>query len=80
MMLRIPFAALIAFLFAGFMSAPLAQQPARAVAIDDDDIGGVVTSAKGPEAGVWVIAETTGLRHEVPEDRRHRRRGPLRAA
>ena len=29
------------------------------VAIDPDDIGGVVTSAKGPEAGVWVIAETT---------------------
>jgi hypothetical protein len=28
------------------------------VAIDDDDIGGVVTSANGPEAGVWVIAET----------------------
>ena len=25
------------------------------------DIGGVVTSAKGPEAGVWVIAETTEL-------------------
>jgi hypothetical protein len=29
--------------------------------IDDDDIGGVVTSAHGPEAGVWVIAETTDL-------------------
>ena len=29
--------------------------------IDNDDIGGVVTSAKGPEAGVWVIAETTNL-------------------
>ena len=26
-----------------------------------NEIGGVVTSAKGPEAGVWVIAETTGL-------------------
>src|SRR5471032_1070168 len=25
------------------------------------DIGGVVTGASGPEAGVWVIAETTGL-------------------
>jgi hypothetical protein len=25
------------------------------------DLGGVVTSAKGPEAGVWVIAETTDL-------------------
>src|ERR1700712_1165860 len=30
-----------------------------AVAIDPDDIGGVVTSTKGPEAGVWVVAETT---------------------
>ena len=38
-----------------------AQQPA-AVAIDSDDIGGVVTGAKGPEAGVWVIAET----HDLP--------------
>ena len=26
-----------------------------------DEIGGVVTGAKGPEAGVWVIAETTDL-------------------
>jgi hypothetical protein len=32
-----------------------------AVRIDNDDIGGVVTSASGPEAGVWVIAETTDL-------------------
>ncbi len=32
-----------------------------AVAIDADDIGGVVTGASGPEAGVWVIAETTDL-------------------
>src|ERR1700681_3121751 len=31
------------------------------VAIDRDDIGGVVTSSKGPEAGVWVVAETTEL-------------------
>src|SRR5712691_10425656 len=39
-----------------------AQQPAgTAVAVDNDDIGGVVTSAKGPEAGVWVIAETAEL-------------------
>ena len=28
------------------------------VAIDNDDIGGVVTGPRGPEAGVWVIAET----------------------
>ena len=31
------------------------------VEIDADDIGGVVTSANGAEAGVWVIAETTDL-------------------
>jgi len=31
------------------------------VAIDSDDIGGVVTSSNGPEAGVWVIAETLDL-------------------
>lgn len=37
-----------------------AQQNAN-VQIDADDIGGVVTSSKGPEAGVWVIAETTEL-------------------
>src|SRR5262245_61752181 len=32
-----------------------------AVAIDTADIGGVVTSTNGPEAGVWVIAETRDL-------------------
>src|SRR5262245_51930201 len=31
------------------------------VAIDSKSIGGVVTGPKGPEAGVWVIAETTSL-------------------
>jgi len=33
----------------------------QAPAIDADDIGGVVTGPKGPEAGVWVIAETRDL-------------------
>ena len=28
------------------------------IALDGDDVGGVVTSTNGPEAGVWVIAET----------------------
>src|ERR1700722_12192257 len=37
-----------------------AQQTAS-VQIDADDIGGVVSSSKGPEAGVWVIAETMDL-------------------
>src|SRR6266536_6525495 len=41
----------------------LGSQPIQgaAVRIDNDDIGGVVTSANGPEAGVWVIAETSDL-------------------
>jgi hypothetical protein len=32
---------------------------AAPIPIDADAIAGVVTSARGPEAGVWVIAETT---------------------
>jgi hypothetical protein len=36
-----------------------AQQ--AAVEIDKDDIGGVVSGRNGPEAGVWVVAETTEL-------------------
>lgn len=38
-----------------------AQPTIDTVRIDHDDIGGLVTSAHGPEAGVWVIAETTDL-------------------
>ena len=42
-----------------------AKRPApaavAAVAIDADDIGGIVRGPSGPEAGVWVIAETTDL-------------------
>ena len=34
---------------------------AQAVQVDADDIGGVVTGPGGPEAGVWVIAETSDL-------------------
>jgi hypothetical protein len=49
-----------------------AGKPAAEVKIVSDDIGGVVTSAKGPEAGVWVIAETkdlpTGYRKIVVTD------------
>jgi hypothetical protein len=39
-------------------SAAPAPPPAVTVALDADDIGGVVTGPSGPEAGVWVIAET----------------------
>src|SRR5688572_13260572 len=49
-------------LLAASMATPDASQAVRAaVAIDEDDIGGVVTGPRGPEAGVWVIAETTDL-------------------
>jgi hypothetical protein len=41
--------------------APASAQQAAAVAIDTDDIGGVVMGPNGPEAGVWVIAETADL-------------------
>ncbi len=51
-------------LFLAAVAAPRAQEaPAQpaAVQIDDKAIGGVVTSRFGPEAGVWVIAETKDL-------------------
>jgi hypothetical protein len=38
---------------------PSSLHPSEQVTNDADNIGGVVTSSKGPEAGVWVIAETT---------------------
>ena len=41
--------------------APAPALAAEAIPIDADDIGGVVTGASGPEAGVWVIAETAEL-------------------
>jgi hypothetical protein len=37
------------------------QRAGEAVSISDNDIGGVVRSTKGAEAGVWVIAETNEL-------------------
>ena len=39
----------------------LSSQQSATIQIDNDDIAGVVTSNKGPEAGVWVIAETRDL-------------------
>jgi hypothetical protein len=38
-----------------------AQQATGTVSVASADLGGVVTGASGPEAGVWVIAETTDL-------------------
>jgi hypothetical protein len=39
----------------------LRSQQSAGIGIDNDDIGGVVISSKGPEASVWVVAETTDL-------------------
>jgi hypothetical protein len=57
--------AVVAFLCGGVSHA---QQPAQpkptdpaTVTTDDKSIGGVVASRFGPEAGVWVIAETKDL-------------------
>jgi hypothetical protein len=59
-MRRACLAAIIAI--AGFLLTNPARLEAQTrVAIDNDDIGGVVTGPHGPEAGVWVIAETRDL-------------------
>ena len=70
-------AAAAAALFIG-LSAPARAQPA--VAIDGDDIGGVVTGPSGPEAGVWVIAEIERLPNPLRADGRDRRARTLRRA
>ena len=38
-----------------------AQTTGGAITVDSDDLAGTVTGPSGPEAGVWVIAETTDL-------------------
>ena len=46
----------------GLMAGRVASQtPGDAIAIDSDDLAGRVTGPSGPEAGVWVIAETRDL-------------------
>src|SRR5687768_11277197 len=48
-------------LMAALAASISAQPDSEAVAVDADDIGGVVTGPNGPEGGVWVIAETDDL-------------------
>src|SRR5215510_8795357 len=51
-----------ALVLAFALSRGSAQQPASSdVKVGSTDLGGIVTSSKGPEAGVWVIAETSDL-------------------
>src|SRR2546426_6170118 len=48
--------------FAWPTARPAAQpSPSGGVQIDNDDIGGMVPGKNGPEAGVWVVAETSDL-------------------
>jgi hypothetical protein len=62
-MLRLVFRRLLAIaIFAVFAIAYAADLHAQQnVDVGANEVGGVVTSSKGPEAGVWVIAETTDL-------------------
>src|SRR5207249_1491063 len=52
---------LIGFLLLGPIELHAQQSAASDVMVGDGDLGGVVTGPHGPEAGVWVIAETTDL-------------------
>src|SRR5204862_1995332 len=60
--LAMRFLSIVAALALAFAGSALAQQQrAASVNVGEKDIGGVVSGAKGAEAGVWVIAETTDL-------------------
>ena len=62
---RAPYAVVLALGLAVFVVATTPElrgrQASGGVQVDEDDIGGVVTGPNGPEAGVWVIAETLDL-------------------
>ena len=63
---RVSYVSLLVASIAVFLTIWLAAMSAcqltgDAIQIDNDDLGGAVTNQKGPEAGVWVIAETTDL-------------------
>ena len=53
----------LAVMLSAWLTAQPSAQPSTpsGVQIGAGDIGGVVTGTSGPEAGVWVIAETTEL-------------------
>src|ERR1700682_4110739 len=73
---KIFYVAIVAIAVAGLLAVSRpghsARKPAAAIPMNSSDIAGVVTSSKGPEAGVWVIAETkdlgTGYRKIVVTD------------
>src|SRR5207244_8834386 len=54
-----PYVAVMLIVLGTFSTVPRTPDPA--VRVDSNAIGGVVTGPSGPEAGVWVIAETSEL-------------------
>src|SRR5438132_8672874 len=65
-MARASYVGIVAVAIAVLLTASQLRSTAQpttdpAIRIGASDLGGTVTSANGPEAGVWVIAETTDL-------------------
>ena len=58
-MTRLLFPGMVALGASAFIVASLGTT--SATQMKSDDVAGTVTSSAGPEAGVWVIAETTDL-------------------
>ena len=54
------------------LAAPQEQRSAPNTPPTNGSITGVVQGGGGPEAGVWVIAETKGSAHQFHQDCRHR--------
>src|SRR6266545_7016142 len=59
--LRLAMAVIAITLLMAISLIELGSQQTATLRVDGDDIGGAVAGANGPEAGVWVIAETTDL-------------------
>jgi len=59
--LYLSLATVAAALLVAALPARLSAQQSTAVTVGEKDIGGVVTGPSGPEASVWVIAETKDL-------------------
>ena len=60
-LLGIPAIAVIGIAACLIIHTSLNAQQSAPVKIKPSDIGGVISSSKGAEGGVWVIAETTDL-------------------
>jgi hypothetical protein len=61
MKIKIARGAIVAALSIAALRCAAQESTVQSVVIDGDDIGGVVRGPNGPEAGVWVIAETRDL-------------------